>query len=202
VTLIEAENVMKKGAVYTGVRKLFGWLEAATFEVKLEGGRTVHMQAQLPHEESHYVVVMVDADRFVELWRQPLSSHREVALNTPETWPTDYKYAYAVDGFSHGAENPVPLAKVSCWRSPCDVVEHRTRFRFFKRKAILGRAGDPCLSFINGITRTIYLLSNGAKSFPVLCERPAADLLVELAGLDRVAPIVLSTLKTAKEAPG
>ena len=171
-------------------------MTAATFEVPLEGGRTVHMQAELPHMEDHYVVVMVDADRFVELWRQPLSSHQDVAVNTPETWPNDYKYADAVSGFSQGAENPVPLAQVSCWRSPCDVVEYKTRFRFFTRKVVVGRAGDPCLSFVNGVTRTIYLLSNGARSFPILCKRPAADLLVELAGTKGAAPIVLSTLKT------
>jgi hypothetical protein len=191
------EMVLAEGTTYTGVRKLFGWLEAATFEIELEGGKTVHMQAQVPHEEDYYVVVMVDAARFVELWRQPLSSHREVALNTPETWPGDYKYSYAVDGFSHGAENPVPLAQVSCWRSASDIVEYESRFYFFKRKVIVGRAGDPSLSFVNGITRTIYLLSNGAKSFPVLCERRAADLLVELAGCQNSQPIVLSTLKAA-----
>lgn len=186
-----------KGTTYTGVRKLFGWLEAATFEIQLGNGQAVHMQAQLPHEEDYYVVVMVDAARFVELWRQPLSSHREIALNTPETWPGDYKYSYAVDGFSHGAENPVPLAQVSCWRSATDIVEYEPRYYFFKRKVLVGRAGDPCLSFVNGITRTIYLLSNGAKSFPVLCERRAADLLIELAGCEDSQPIVLSTLKAA-----
>lgn len=187
----------EEGTAYTGVRKLFGWLEAATFTVTLRSGQTVHMQAQLPHEEDYYVVVIVDADRFVELWRQPLSSHRDVALNTPETWPQDYKYAYAVDGFSHGAENPVPLAQVSCWRSASDIVTYESRFYFFKRKVIVGCAGDPCLSFVNGITRTIYLLSNGAKSFPVLCERRTADLLVELAGWQNTPPIVLSALKAA-----
>lgn len=188
------EIVAAEGTTYTGIRKLFGWLEAATFEVALDGGRTVHMQAQLPHEEDYFVVVMVDAERFVELWRKPLSSHRDVALNTPETWPGDYKYSHAVDGFSHGAENPVPLAQVSCRRSASDIVDYESRFCFFKRKVIVGRAGDPCLSFVNGITRTIYLLSNGVKSFPVLCERRAADLLVELAGWENVPPIVLSTL--------
>ncbi|MFJ1470172.1 plasmid fertility inhibition factor family protein [Massilia orientalis] len=191
------EIVAPEGAAYTGVRKLFGWLEAATFKVALDGGRTVHMQAQLPQEGDYYVVVMVDAARFVELWRQPLSSHREVALNTPETWPGDYKYSYAVDGFSHGAENPVPLAQVSCRRSSSDIVEYESRFHFFKREVIVVRAGDPCLSFVNGVTRTIYLLSNGAKSFPVLCERRAADLLVEFAGCENSQPIVLSTLKAA-----
>lgn len=184
------------GAAFVGVRKLFGWLEAATFEVTLEAGRTVHMQAKLPHEGDYYVVVMVDADRFVKLWRQPLSSHRDIALNNPETWPKDYKYADAVEGFSHGAANPVPLAEVSCWRSDSDIVEFEPRFHFFKRKVVIGRAGDPCLSFTNGITRTIYLLSNGAKSFPVLCERRAADLLVELAGWESIPPLALSTLKT------
>lgn len=186
---------MPEGTAYTGVRKLFGWLEVASFQITLDGGRTVHMQAQLPHKEDYYVVVLVDAKRFVELWRRPLSSHRDIALKNPETWPQDYKYADAVDGFSPGAENPVPLAQVSCWRSSCDVVEYKRHFRFFKRKVLIGRAGDPSLSFVNGITRTIYLLSNGVKSFPVLCERGAADLLVELAGSEKTPPIVLSTLK-------
>lgn len=193
------EIVVAEGTTYTGVRKLFGWLEVATFEVMLESGRTVHMQAQLPHEEDYFVVVMVDAGRFVELWRQPLSRNRDVALNTPETWPQDYKYGGAVDGFSHGAENPVPLAEVSCWRSTSDIVEYESHFYFFKRKVVVARAGDPCLSFVNGITRTIYLLANGAKSFPVLCERRAADLLVELAGCKNSVPIALSTLKASMD---
>jgi hypothetical protein len=188
--------VTPEGTAYTGTHKLFGWLEVATFEVMLDGGRSVHMQAQLPHEGDYYHVVMVDANRFVELWRQPLSSHRDVALKTPATWPNDYKYADAVDGFSHGAENPVPLAQVSCRRSVSDVVEYIARFHFFKRKVVVGRAGDPCLSFVNGITRTIYLLSNGARSFPVLCDRRSAELLVELVGWESTPPLVLSTLKT------
>lgn len=179
---------------FKGIRRLFGWLHAATFEVKLQGGRTVHMQAELPHEEDYYAVVLVDAARFVELWRRPLSSHPDVAHKTVTTWPQDYKYQDAVDGFSHGAENPVPLALVSCGRSTCDVVEYQRRFRFFKRKVLVGRAGDPCLSFTNGITRTIFLLSNGAQAFPVLCELRSADLLVELAGAG-TAPLRLSTLR-------
>lgn len=190
------EVLTPEGTAFTGVRKLFGWLEAATFQIMLDSGRTVHMQAQLPHEEDYYVVVMVDANRFVELWRQPLSSHQDIALETLETWPKDYKYKHAVDGFSHGAENPVPLAQVSCWRANCNIVEYEPRFYFFKRKVIVGRTGDPCLSFVNGITRTIYLLTNGVRSFPVLCERGAADLLVELAGWENTPALLLSTLKT------
>ncbi|NHZ99111.1 hypothetical protein [Massilia sp. CCM 8734] len=187
--------VTSKNVAYIGVRKLFGWLEAATFKVLLEDGRAVHMRAALPHGDDCYAVVMVDSDRFLELWRQPLSSHREVALNTPATWPNDYKYAHAVDGFSHGFENPVPLAEVSCWRSTGDVVEYRTYFHFFQRKVVIGRAGEPCLSFVNGITRTIYLLANGVRSFPVLCERQAADLLVELAGWKGTHPLQLSLFR-------
>ena len=36
-----------------------------------------------------------------------------------------------------------------------------------------------------GLTRTIWLLSNGATSFPVVCETSAAERLFELAGQER-----------------
>jgi len=183
---------------FSGVRKIFGWLEAAVFEVGLRDGRTVHMHASLPHEGDYFVVVLVDADRFLRLWRQPVSSHPSVAHQDPETWPSDYKYKYAVEGYSFGLDNPVPLAQVSCRRSPCNVLGNRRSFFFLRTRAVLAHAGDPCLTFINGITRTIYLLSNGAKCFPILCESRSADLLVELAGWESVAPLVLSSLRESR----
>lgn len=184
---------------FTGVAKIFGWLTAATFAVLLKNGRSVHMQAELPGGEDCYAVVLVDAARFVQLWRSPRSSHREVALLDEATWPTDYKYQEAVDGFSHGAENPVPLAEVSCGVISQDVFERRQRFLWWKKDVMVARQGEVFLSFTNGITRTIFLLANGAKEFPVRCERSAADLLFQLAGSSNHPPLLLSSLKQRSE---
>ncbi|MFC0134355.1 plasmid fertility inhibition factor family protein [Massilia eurypsychrophila] len=63
---------------------------------------------------------------------------------------------------------------------------------------MLGK-GRYYLNFTNGITRTIYLLANGVKQFPVLCERHSAELLVQLAGSSRRQPLLLSALKDQLE---
>lgn len=180
---------------FTGVEKIFGWLTAATFQIPLNDGLSVHMQAELPGGEDCYAVVLVDAARFVHLWRSAQSSHRDVAMLDENTWPTDYKYHEAVEGFSHGAENPVPLAEVSCGVISQDIVKRHRRFLLWKSEVIVARKGEAFLNFTNGVTRTIFLLANGAKEFPVRCERSAADLLFKLAGSANHPPLLLSSLE-------
>lgn len=192
---IPAQPSWNELPTFTGVAKIFGWLTEATFSVPLNDGRSVHMQAELPGGEDCYAVVLVDSARFVQLWRSPHSSHREVALLDEATWPTDYKYQDAVDGFSHGAENPVPLAEVSCGVISQDIIERHWRFLWWRKDVMVARKGEVFLSFTNGITRTIFLLANGAKVFPVRCERSAADLLFKLAGSANHPPLLLSSLK-------
>ena len=180
---------------FTGVAKIFGWLTAATFSVPLKDGRSVHMQAELPGGEDCYAVVLVDAARFLQLWRSPQSSHREVALLDAATWPTDYKYLDAVEGFSHGAENPVALAEVSCGLISQDIVERHCSFLWWKTDVMVARKGEVFLSFTNGITRMIYLLANGAKEFPARRERRTAGLLFRLAGSANHPLLLLSSSK-------
>jgi hypothetical protein len=196
---IAGEHGWNELPTFTGVQKIFGWLTAATFEIPLNGGRSVHMQAELPRGEDCYAVVLVDA-RFVHLWRAPHSSHRDVAMLDESKWPTDYKYNEAVEGFSHGAENPVPLAEVSCGRISQDIVEQHRRFFLWKSEVIVARKGEVFLNFTNGITRTIFLLANRAKEFPVRCERNAADLLRQLAGSANHQPLLLSSLEQRSHA--
>lgn len=71
--------------------------------------------------------------------------------------PTDYKFNRAVDGFKPGRSNPVPLANV---------------------------ARAKPVGFTNGITRTYWLLSHHARSFPVVCaEAQVAEELHALVGI-------------------
>ena len=62
----------------------------------------------------------------------------------------------------HGAKNPVPLAKV--YGS--------------------GSEAAPAVDFTDGITRTLWLLVNGAPAFPVECRRQKAEALSCAAGVD------------------
>ncbi|MFC0134356.1 plasmid fertility inhibition factor family protein [Massilia eurypsychrophila] len=98
--------------------------------------------AKLPAGEDCYAIVIVDASRFVQLLRSAHSSHQDVELLDESTWPTDYKYHNAVDGFAHGAQNPVALAEVSCGLIAQKIVERRRRFLFWKSDVTVAREGE------------------------------------------------------------
>ena len=80
-----------------------------------------------------------------------------------------------MDGFAHGAENPVPLAKIGLsWGPPGAVV------------------------FIDGITRTLWLLANGASAFPVECEASIAEALSQAVGVEWAYPQTVQELLGAQ----
>lgn len=123
-------------------------------------------------------VVIVDANKFLELWRnEPHSIHRDVSSGNPQTWPNDRKYEDAVKGFSHGYENPVPLAYISHGESTRTIVSYKF-LRFGKR---VHSEQFHHVGFTNGITRTIWLLSHGCTAFPIECEMPGARELHRVA---------------------
>lgn len=153
------------------------------------------MRAERPnYNAERKAVVEIDSIRFLALWRQPHSSHRDIALGNPETWPSDYKYHWADDGFAEGPGNPVPLAEVNCGLAEYDLTEVRRRFFLFKEVIVVALRGQPWFSFTNGITRTIWLLANGATEFPVECSLSDAAELQQLAGVIGGKPVVLSDL--------
>lgn len=119
----------------------------------------------------NFGIVIVDAQKFLRLWRaDPYGFHRAEANGTPETWPNDYKYSRAVDGFSHGRGNPVPLADVSCETATRTLVKYRfLRFGRSERQEQI-----QYVAFTNGITRTIWLLTHGCVAFPVKCGMSSA----------------------------
>jgi len=130
--------------------------------------------AETPYENENRGVVMVDARKFLKLWRaDPYQTHQEIARGNPRTWRQDRKFKDAVDGFSYGFTNPVPLAQVGY--SEVKLLSVSYQFLRFGRKE--HRRHVRYLSFINGITRTIWLLSHGCEAFPVECRLPEAGHL-------------------------
>lgn len=140
-------------------------------------------------------VVEVDASRFLELWRQPYSSHPEVANCSPKDWPSDYKFHHAEAGFSKGEWNPVPLATVSCAVYVEQVKKMKSQYLGIRRY-IEWEEGSRSnfLGFTNGITRTIWLLAAGARVFPVECGAEHAALLQQLTGLPGGIPKTVAEL--------
>ena len=149
--------------------------KTAIFSVPLAGREPVFMcVVETPYENEHRGVVMVDARKFLRLWRaQADGLHREIARGNPDMWRQDRKFTSAAEGFSYGLANPVPLAQVEY----AEVTQTSVSYKFLR----FGRHEQTryvrSVSFIDGITRTIWLLSHGCEAFPVECPMSSAPNL-------------------------
>jgi len=121
--------------------------------------------------DSERAVVEVDAKRFLALWRHPLSSHPEVAHRTPAEWRDDHKYASMDRAFRGSAERPLGLAEMG-----------------------LGSRTAPCIGITDGVTRTLWLLTNGAMAFPIACLLSDAASIHAMAGTSGSYPLSVAQL--------
>jgi hypothetical protein len=152
------------------------------FTIPLPEREPVFMSMNIiEYGRENFGIVIVDAQKFLRLWRaDPRSARRAEADGTPEAWLNDPKYSDAVDGFSHGKENPVPLADVSCNTATRTSVTHK--FLRFGRTERQERIQYVALG--NGITRTIWLLTQGCVAFPVKCGMSSARELFLAAAVE------------------
>lgn len=113
-----------------------------------------------------FFVVHLDAERFYHAWLKasPAITRRHGSdCICRSQMPSDYKPKWAVDGFSHGVNNPVPLAEAG---------------------AHVDTSGRLHLDFTNGVTRTFWLLANRCPAFPVeVYGADSASLLHHVAGI-------------------
>ena len=149
--------------------------KTAIFSVPLADREPVFMCVrETPYENEHRGVVIVDARKFLKLWRADLyKHHQEIAQGNPQTWRQDRKFTSAAEGFSEGFANPVPLPEVEYAEGKQTSVSYK--FLRFGRQEQTKHV--RYVSFINGITRTIWLLSHGCQAFPVECRMSAAPKL-------------------------
>lgn len=84
--------------------------QAAVFQLPTARGEAFMYEQRSNYMNDERAVVEVAADKFLELWRMPYSSHPEVAMGNPKTWPHDYKFHWSDEHFAKGIKNP---------RSPC-----------------------------------------------------------------------------------
>lgn len=161
------------------IRTPFGELKSR-FEVQLPEQDSVYMSFTLRrHMADHSAIVIVDANKFIELWRnEPEGYEADKAFGNSISWSGDRKFPDAQSGFNHGIQNPVPLAYVSFNTFERQTIKYK--FKWFGKRTIC--ESMPYVTFTNGITRTIWLLANRCSSFPIECKLPGAHQLHKLAG--------------------
>lgn len=129
--------------------------ERAVWAISVRDARVVYMCEGGDADASDYIV-LVDALAFYDAWRAAGAGLGNGFVCPPlARMPEDHKYPHAAAGFSSGRDYPVPLPNIGYYR---------------------GQIG-----FGDGITRTLWLLANGAAAFPLrvysleeglaLCER-------------------------------
>ena len=176
------------------IEKRYGTTRMAIFSVPLADREPVFMCVhETPYENENRGVVIVEAKKFLTLWRaQPDGLHREIAHGNPHTWRQDRKFTSAAEGFSYGIKNPVPLPEVGY----ADGKQTSVSYKFLR----FGRQEQTkhvrYVSCLNGITRTIWLLSHGCRAFPVECRMPQALKLHRAAS---VAGTRVFTVRDAQE---
>ena len=167
--------------------------QGALFAVRT-GSDTVYMCEKDPGSDGEAMaVVEVDTERVLQLWRRLGSSHPEVAHQSPATWPLDRKFPWPDRHFGQGCANPVPLATVSCKlrRLETPVWRRRLLGQVLTRVDVTEQS---VLSFSDGVTRTIWLLTHGVQAMPVKCPMADAARLQALAGVDGGQPVAVGTL--------
>ncbi|MGA3983437.1 plasmid fertility inhibition factor family protein [Ralstonia nicotianae] len=146
----------------------------AVFRVETATQGSVFMSM---HASKVHAVVEVNAARLLALWRHPQTRLAELAFGDAYSWPQDRKYLAVGPCFAEGASNPVPLAEVRCYP------RRESRGAWAPWRPRVAPADERAVfDFVDGATRTIWLLANGARMFPVSCEADQAPLLFELAG--------------------
>lgn len=144
------------------------------FSVRLASTAVVYMSVnQNKYSSNDYQIVTVDACKFLAAWRaEPTNFYGEFSNANKEFWRNSRKFHLADEGFSRGKNDPVPLADVTC--------------------ETLGERHH--VFFTNGITRTIWLLANECRFFPVLCQTPGAINLQKYVSSDGYRMLSVDTI--------
>lgn len=113
-------------------------------------------------------IVFIDSDKFIELWRnEPYSLEHALSHGNETIWRNDYKFNRAQQGFSIGSKNPVPVANVVCYQTKSHHITYERKMLMFKKIKEVKEITFPYMAIDDGVTRTIWLLANGASRIPI-----------------------------------
>lgn len=142
-------------------------------------------------DERH--IAVVDCAKMSQVWRQDIGYRDGFDWERPTTWPKAKNYASAERELPNGEADPIAVAKVTARE-----VQVAATSQPWRRLIGLAAPTRPELeiSLRDGITGTLWLLCNGARSLPVECEtRAEAELLQRWVGAPGASVQSLATLR-------
>lgn len=173
-------------------------IRSVIFKITVPNSSDVYMSAESSSDyefDADRFIVIVNAKKILQLWQNTGTDSNcgGIALK-PNEWSNDYKYHWATDGFAQGKKNPVPLAEVVASTNLKHSIHVKKYFNSMEHvyetaemlpKILLNKNITICsnpidmVSFQNGITRTLWLLNNGAEDFPVHCYSSSLSVLLK-----------------------
>ncbi len=149
------------------------------FELALSKTQNIFMTYKFS-ELSNKAVVIVESEKFYKLLeKDPLKFEFD---DDEKEYTSSFKNIN--NTFTKSYENPINLSFVNCIKSHNDLSElESTLFGFDTNE--LNLDDQTYININDGVQNIIYLITNGAKSFPVSCSTAEAKLLFEKAGCKR-----------------
>ncbi|WJT10923.1 plasmid fertility inhibition factor family protein [Vibrio harveyi] len=149
-------------------RNIYGQT-CAVFYIKAED-KQFYMSETLTVDNVDSHIVLVDRYRFESAWFKD-GEHSKLSRGSINSWRNDPKFNSMEQVFNGGVKNPVPLPLMRASEKPQSV------------------------GLTDGVTRTIWLIANGAKYFPVkVYGAKAAYRLHQRIGVTSTRPIAKKEL--------
>lgn len=136
-------KIIGKSSIYTD--------NCYIYKIELPNRNSVYMNIiSANYSYGDIYPIIVNSEKFLKYWKNVPKNDQinyELSHGNKKSWPLDRKYHDAEYGFTRGISNPVPIPKIK-----------------YIDNII------PSYIIVLDCTRTIWLLANGADSFPVECE--------------------------------
>lgn len=141
-----------------------------------------------------HAVVFVDKDKFVTAWRrEPYDFNKAAAHGMLDDPKLTAKYKAVESDFARSHEQPLALAYVVC-RIPEEKKMERASDATCGRQYVSPPTRSCYVDFNDGVTRTAWLIANGARAFPVRIDVSETIALHDEAGLPEMPPLTIEQL--------
>ncbi|QHB18049.1 plasmid fertility inhibition factor family protein [Mannheimia pernigra] len=180
----------------------YGLQNYLLFELLTRTGQAVYFKHPIFHTPNKEMkIVFVQDYKFLSLWQNmQFPQEPQLSFGNESAWRNDRKFLWAEKALSQGREQPINLAEVTCTEYLKRIPIYEKRFCWFNKFVGYKYSNQVECSFIDGITRTIWLLANGVRQFPVyVYNEQEAVLLSKYAGIQQNAYYDLNELNIELE---
>jgi hypothetical protein len=156
----------------------------AIYEIETDLGPHYMRVERSPAKNEDRMVIVVDSSRFLGIWKHKL------ATSDPVNWVRVPGFADVQKRFVASKKRPVRLARAEIHRNFLVALCARIIAAFKLERTIHSRD----LTIVEGERRTLWLLANGAATFPLECATRYAAELHRMIGVASIPPVSVESL--------